>query len=255
MIALTSVLLLKPAICLLSSLDYSIRSKWKLLLKTGNGAQNVNADGHARQSIAVFCECGTVVAHGISTGKACLLRRISWLHDVSWNGDGFLAIKLGLKGCVEWNWTRKAFASLDALGPCMIKLCVADISTVLEPSTTTSTTAAFPGFLSGAALWTCSSGYSRDRRTRIASYSYWFGTRVNYRTSKQPLYRGWRPTNSQFWRESNLTFKCRVIEPRRARIYGCTRGCNCQGQYWGQSRTDTSAWLNIQMFTRTYTHA
>ena len=38
-------------------------------------------------------------------------------------------------------------ASLDALRPCMLVLCVADISAVLEPSTATSATAEFAGFL------------------------------------------------------------------------------------------------------------
>ena len=44
--------------------------------------------------------------------------------------------------------------SLDALSPCMIKLCVADISTVLEPTTAASATATFTGFLDNATLAT-----------------------------------------------------------------------------------------------------
>ena len=41
---------------------------------------------------------------------------------------------------------------MDALDPCMIELCVADISTVLEPSTATSTTAEQTRCLYNAAL-------------------------------------------------------------------------------------------------------
>ena len=46
-------------------------------------------------------------------------------------------------------------ASLKALGPGMIELCVAAISTVLEPSATASATAEFERFLGGAALGAC----------------------------------------------------------------------------------------------------
>ena len=46
------------------------------------------------------------------------------------------------------------FASADALDPRMIKLCVAVISAVLEPSTAASTTAAFPVPFGSAALET-----------------------------------------------------------------------------------------------------
>ena len=44
------------------------------------------------------------------------------------------------------------FASLDALGPCMIELCVTDISTVLVPSTATNTAAALTRFLGSDTL-------------------------------------------------------------------------------------------------------
>ena len=47
------------------------------------------------------------------------------------------------------------FASLDALGPCMIKLRVAGISAVLEPSTAASAAAEYAGFLGSPALWAC----------------------------------------------------------------------------------------------------
>ena len=44
------------------------------------------------------------------------------------------------------------FAGLDALGPCMIKLCVASISTFLEPSTATNATAVLTRFLGSATV-------------------------------------------------------------------------------------------------------
>ena len=46
------------------------------------------------------------------------------------------------------------FACLDALVPRVIKLCVAGISTVLEPSTIASATTEFAGFLGSTALGT-----------------------------------------------------------------------------------------------------
>ena len=49
--------------------------------------------------------------------------------------------------------TQTIFAGLDALGPCMTKLRVASLSTVLEPSTTTSTTALSTRFLDVTAFW------------------------------------------------------------------------------------------------------
>ena len=49
---------------------------------------------------------------------------------------------------------QHTLAGLDALDPCVIKLCLADISTVLEPSTAVSATAAFAGILKRAALRT-----------------------------------------------------------------------------------------------------
>ena len=49
-------------------------------------------------------------------------------------------------------YQQPTFASLNALGPCVVKLCVACISTVLEPSTAASTTAAFAKFLRSTTL-------------------------------------------------------------------------------------------------------
>ena len=51
------------------------------------------------------------------------------------------------KRCYSWNCIFKTCASLDALMPCVVKLCVADISTMFEPSTTPSTTGAFAGLV------------------------------------------------------------------------------------------------------------
>ena len=50
--------------------------------------------------------------------------------------------------------SQLTFAGLDALAPCMVKICVAGIPARLEPSTTASTTATFTGFLGSTALWT-----------------------------------------------------------------------------------------------------
>ena len=44
----------------------------------------------------------------------------------------------------------------------MLKLCVADISAFLEPSTTASTTTEFPGFLDSAALRAPAAGAYRE---------------------------------------------------------------------------------------------
>ena len=57
------------------------------------------------------------------------------------------------------------FAGLDALVPCVIKLRVAGISTVLEPTTSASATRAFAGFVGGA-LGTRDRGTSSDCRGR-----------------------------------------------------------------------------------------
>ena len=47
---------------------------------------------------------------------------------------------------------QPTFASLDTLHPCMIKLCIAGISTIIEPSTTADATATLARFLDNAAL-------------------------------------------------------------------------------------------------------
>ena len=56
--------------------------------------------------------------------------------------------------------TQPTFTSLEALGPCMVKLRVANIPTILEPSPVASTTGAFTRFLGSPALetQTCGSG-------------------------------------------------------------------------------------------------
>ena len=52
------------------------------------------------------------------------------------------------------SFSKPTFAGLDTLGPCMIELHVTLISTVFEPSTITSTTAKFAGFLDITTLGT-----------------------------------------------------------------------------------------------------
>ena len=57
---------------------------------------------------------------------------------------------------------ERTCAGLDALGPCVIKLRVAGISALFDPSTAGSATTAFAGFLDCAALGT-RTRISRDR--------------------------------------------------------------------------------------------
>ena len=54
---------------------------------------------------------------------------------------------------------RIFFADIDTLRPCMIKRHVAGISTLLEPSSTGSTTAAFTRLLGSTALGTLAASY------------------------------------------------------------------------------------------------
>ena len=60
---------------------------------------------------------------------------------------------------------KLTFAGLNALDPCMIKVCVTGISAVLEPSTAASATTEFAGFLDNAAL----GAYFTDWTTRTCS--------------------------------------------------------------------------------------
>ena len=58
--------------------------------------------------------------------------------------------------------------SLNAFGPCVIEICVNDISAFLEPSSAASATAEFTGFLDSAALGAygtdpCSRRYNKRR--------------------------------------------------------------------------------------------
>ena len=60
-----------------------------------------------------------------------------------------------LKHCFAKLLSRQlTSARLDALGPCVIKLCVAEVSAFLEPRTAGSTTAEFAGFIGTATLAT-----------------------------------------------------------------------------------------------------
>ena len=54
---------------------------------------------------------------------------------------------------------KLTFAGLNALNPCVIEVCVAGISAVLEPSTAASATTEFAGFLDAAALGTRVAAY------------------------------------------------------------------------------------------------
>ena len=62
------------------------------------------------------------------------------------------------------------FAGLDALEPCVIKLRVAGISTVLEPTAAASATRRFTGFFGGA-LGTQDRGSSSNCRDRRCVYA------------------------------------------------------------------------------------
>ena len=61
---------------------------------------------------------------------------------------------------------KLTFAGLDPIGPCVIELCVTDISAVLEPSTAVSATAEFAG-LAGGALVTSSAVTRRRKALRL----------------------------------------------------------------------------------------
>ena len=66
------------------------------------------------------------------------------------------------------NFRGLTFAGLDAFDPCVIEFCVADITTVLEPRATSSTTAAVVGLLNGTALGTHLAAYcGRVRHHRL----------------------------------------------------------------------------------------
>ena len=56
---------------------------------------------------------------------------------------------------------RPTFAGLNALGPRVMEVHIASISTVLEPSTAASATAVFPRPLDNAALATHTAGTCR----------------------------------------------------------------------------------------------
>ena len=107
-------------------------------LEVRNDQQHANADSNFRETNTVFGVRGNRIGHIAREVNICLL--------------------LSSMPCL-WRWfnrnrSRKIFADLNALGPCVIKLCVTVISAVLEPSTAASTTAAFAGFLASAALGT-----------------------------------------------------------------------------------------------------
>ena len=71
------------------------------------------------------------------------------------------------------NSKKLTFAGLYPLDPCMIEVCVAGISAVLEPSTAISATTEFAGFLDAAALGARGPNHLRCRhvqRRRLDGY-------------------------------------------------------------------------------------
>ena len=114
-------------------------------------------DGRARLPL----ECGLAVATvvNVDTESACC----AWCHDK--DTSAMQEAKLSLS-------TQLTFASLNALDPCMTKLCVTDITTVLEPSPSASTTTEPAGLFGSAALGACNIVNSwpphSDRRIFVA---------------------------------------------------------------------------------------
>ena len=96
-------------------------------------------------------------------------------------------------------WSAKTFAGPNTLGPCMLELCVASISTVREPGTPTRAVAAFARFSGETALETHRTGRCGRRHTkrrRRSAWLYWFRIRVNVTAAEipRPLHRKHRST-------------------------------------------------------------
>ena len=66
----------------------------------------------------------------------------------------------------EQDFHQRTFAGPNALNPCMIKVCVAGISTLVEPSTAASAATEFAGFLNSAAVGTTLPAYRGCTRCR-----------------------------------------------------------------------------------------
>ena len=84
------------------------------------------------------------------------------LHTTGNRVDGVLlssSCLVGEHGLRLYCTRSGVFAGLDALEPCVIKLRVAGISTVLEPTASATATRALAGFVGGA-LGTCDRGKS-----------------------------------------------------------------------------------------------
>ena len=58
------------------------------------------------------------------------------------------------------------FAGLDALGPCVIKISVPDISAAFEPCTAASATTTFARFFGSATLGACGTSQCWHRHTK-----------------------------------------------------------------------------------------
>ena len=115
--------------------------------------QNTNANSNFRESNAVFEMCRTSVRRTNRRVYICLVScRIPYMSMVWWVGGA--SMDYDLQRQVNRNRTRKAFASLNPLSPCVTKLSFAVISAIVEPSTTASTAAAFAGFHHRTALAT-----------------------------------------------------------------------------------------------------
>ena len=127
--------------------------------------RNTNKDDHFRESNKVFEVSRTNIGHTTKVVDACLLSNSrSCPRSVKRIDSDFRVTKHDL----WWRFSRirgfKTFAGLNALGPCVIKNFVAEISALLEPSTTTSATTVFSGCLDGTALATSSTAAAGHRK-------------------------------------------------------------------------------------------
>ena len=64
---------------------------------------------------------------------------------------------------------------MDALVPCVIELFIASVPTIIEPSTATSATAAFPDLVGDAFTALVATAYCREYRGSIGRAGYFCG--------------------------------------------------------------------------------
>ena len=115
--------------------------------------------------VGVCIRCVTVCVRCVTVCVLCVTEHLSW----SW---------------FKRNRTRELIASLDALGPCVIKLHGADISAFLEPSTAMGATAVFAGFLNNTALVTPAvAAYNGSKRCCRCFYQ---ATRIHTCQKRKP---------------------------------------------------------------------